>query len=90
MFGWLRRRLEKEHRKLGVQTFLASTDLEMLTISLMKGYDARAEYEEARLFTTSFILKIASTKKLTGDEIESAFAVNKSLRRLFDTYGRPD
>lgn len=57
---------------------------------MMSGHDAQSEYENAKNFASFFMRKIARGDKLNADEIDSAFKINKELRRLFDTFGRQD
>lgn len=53
-----------------------------------KGFDAYQVYEEAKLFSSYCIRKLAVGEKLDTNEIDAALKMNKELRRLYDQFGR--
>jgi hypothetical protein len=58
MFGWMKRRLEKEHRKLAWQNFAASHEWEMKLGAAFKGdWDRTAGYNNSGIFAEYFILQ---------------------------------
>jgi hypothetical protein len=91
MFGWLKRRLASEHRKLAYQTFKAATDPEMPFLCFAKGgVDAKSDFESAERIAVSLIL-VTSEGAVPKDELVSdAFRANKDMRLYFDHFGRKE
>ncbi|MGV3731744.1 MAG: hypothetical protein ACO1NN_13420 [Sphingopyxis sp.] len=55
---------------------------------MAKGFDAYETYEEAKLFSSYCIRKLAGGETLDTIEIDAALKLNKELRRLYDQFGR--
>jgi hypothetical protein len=89
VFGWLKRRLRREHRKLGWQNLRASHDPEMKILAGMYGdWDAFDGYDSARTFSEYFVEQLNGESDLTTDEIDAALKLNRGLRELYDRHGR--
>lgn len=87
MFGWLRRRLEREHAKLVYQNCAAAEDGELKIYVLVNG--GTPEHLEEMLFASQdHRAHIRSGKKLSHKQIEIALELNKNLRRLYDQNAR--
>lgn len=89
MFGWLKRRIVSERRRLAWQNFEAAHDGEMKILCGMYGnWDGFDGYDPARKFAEYFIEKLASGERLSTDDMDAALKLNKGLRRLYDEHGR--
>jgi hypothetical protein len=91
MFGWLKRRLEIQHRKLAYQTFKAAIDPEMPFLCLTKGgTDFTHTFNNAETFAAKLIRDIAKGSKPTTEIIGAVFDANKDMRRIYNEFGRKD
>lgn len=91
MFGWLKRRMHQEHRKLAYQNFEAAHDPEMKTLAGLKGeWAAYDSYDNACKLSSEFILRMSEPGGTKPDDIDAALKLNKELRRIFDAIGRKD
>jgi hypothetical protein len=91
VFGWLKRRLAFEHRKLAYQTFKAATDPEMPFLCSAKGgVDASSDFDRAERIAVSLIIVTSEGVVPKAELVSEAFAANKDMRRYFDHFGRKD
>ena len=91
MFGWLKRKMHREHRKLAYQNFEAAHDPEMKTLAGLNGeWAAFDSYDAARQFSVDFIYRLSGEGGASKEDIAAALDLNKDLRRVFDAIGRKD
>jgi hypothetical protein len=89
VFGWLRRRLDREHCKLIYQNFAAATDSELRTYMLFNGEDI-VPLDAIVLITNEQRHRLRSGHRLTGKDVDRALLINKDLRRFHDRNHHPD
>lgn len=89
MFGWLKRKLETQHRKLAYQTFKAATDPEMPFLCLANGgVDFRYTFDKAEIVASKLIMDLSKKVKPSTGIIGAVFDANKDMRRIYDEFGR--